>query len=219
MMMREFKPRGLLDSQAGDQSPSHSAETPYCHALRLPRSLHDYLRSPLHTWSRLHAWLNAQWQLRNCDYVGPWTRVVGHVCVNNGGYMVIGERVQLLAHHIPSILTTFPGGRLEIGDRTGLNYGADIAATGLVKIGADCMIGTHVMILDNDFHDLLERDRRPEPNPVVIGNGVWIGNRSIIMPGVSIGDGAVIGAGSVVRTSVPPRSVVMGNPTRVVKHL
>jgi maltose O-acetyltransferase len=82
-----------------------------------------------------------------------------------------------------------------------------------------CSIGTYAIIMDNDFHELDDRSRRPEPKPVVIGDRVWLANRSTILPGVTIGNDAVIGAGSVVMTDIPERSLAMGNPARVIKKL
>jgi maltose O-acetyltransferase len=55
--------------------------------------------------------------------------------------------------------------------------------------------------------------------PITIGNDVWIGGHSTILPGVTIGDGAVIAAGSVVTKDVSPRSLVAGNPAKVMKHI
>jgi len=57
-----------------------------------------------------------------------------------------------------------------------------------------------------------------ESLPITIGNDVWIGRRVIILPGVVIGDGCVIGAGAVVTKSLPPYSVAVGNPARIVKN-
>ena len=189
------------------------------HPAGLPRGLQDYARSPGRTWTKLIQWLNARWQLRACTKVGPWTRVVGRVTIQNHGTIIVGERVQIFSHHARSIFTTFERGRLIIGDRAFINYGVDIAATGLVAIGADCLIGTHVSIIDNDFHGVVDRQRVPSPKPVIIGDNVWIGNRAIILPGVTIGEGAVVGAGSVVTRDVPARTVVAGNPARVVREL
>jgi acetyltransferase-like isoleucine patch superfamily enzyme len=183
----------------------------------LPRPPEYYLRSPRQTWRKLREWLAARVWLRSCDSVGNWTRVTGKVFVQNGGSIHIGERVQILSHYAHSVLATFPGGQIEIGNRTVLNYGVDICATKLVHIGDDCLLGTHVIILDNDFHDVAEHDRVPEARPVIIGDGVWIGNRATILPGVTIGDGAVVGAGSVVMSDIPPRTLAMGNPARVMK--
>lgn len=188
-------------------------------AIGLPRDLGEYLSSPSRTLTKATQWLGARWQLRACDEVGPWTRVVGRVTIVNHGTMIVGERVQLISHHARSVFTTFGGGKLIIGDRTFVNYGVDIAATALVSIGADCFIGTHVSIIDNDFHDLMDRLRVPPAKPVIVGENVWIGNRAIILPGVTIGAGAAIGAGSVVTRDVPPRTVVAGNPARVIREL
>jgi maltose O-acetyltransferase len=184
----------------------------------LPRPLNSYLRSPFETIRKLRDWLRAWFQLRSCDQVGSWTQVTGKVFVQNRGTIRIGERVRLHSKFGSSLLATYPGGLLEIGDRTWLNYGADICATGLVRIGSDCLIGTHVIILDNHFHALEDRRTVPEPRPVVIEDRVWIGNRVTILPGVAIGHDSVIGAGSVVTRDVPSRSVAVGNPARVVKH-
>ena len=189
------------------------------HPAGLPRGIGEYARSPGRTWTKLTQWLSARWQLRACDQVGPWTRVVGRVSINNHGTMIVGERVQFISHHARSVFTTWEHGRLVIGDRAFINYGVDIAATGLVAIGADCLIGTHVSIIDNAFHDVVDRQQVPAPRPVVIGDNVWIGNRAIILPGVTIGEGAVVGAGSVVTRDVPARTVVAGNPARVVREL
>lgn len=183
----------------------------------LPHPLLDYVRSPGATLTKISQWLSARRWLRACDRVGSWTRVTGKVFVDNHGRMVLGERVQLLSHYHHSVLTTFPGGLLEIGDRSVVNYGADIAAAKLVHIGSDCLIGTYAIILDSDFHEITDRQRAPEPRPVIIEDNVWIGNRVTVLPGVTIGEGAVVGAGSVVLADIPPRSLAMGNPARVIK--
>jgi acetyltransferase-like isoleucine patch superfamily enzyme len=185
----------------------------------LPRSVGYYVRSPGPTLRKVSEWAAARFWLRSCTAVGAWTRLTGKIFIDNRGTIRIGERVQLHSHYAQSILTAFPGGVLEIGDRTIVNYGADICATKLVQIGADCMLGTHVIILDSDFHTAADHQRVPVSRPVVIQDGAWIGNRAMILPGVTIGEGAVVGAGSVVMSDVPARSIAMGNPARVIKKL
>jgi maltose O-acetyltransferase len=185
-------------------------------AVALPRAPQEYLQSPALTLRKIGEWLSARRWLRTCDRVGAWTRVTGKVFVQNGGRIVLGERVQIQSHYAHTVLATFPGGVLEVGDRTFINYGVDIAATKLVHIGSDCLIGTHVIILDNDFHGITDRERVPEARPVIIANNVWIGNRATILPGVTIGEGSVVGAGSVVTGDIPARSVAVGNPARVI---
>jgi acetyltransferase-like isoleucine patch superfamily enzyme len=176
------------------------------------------LRQPVATLRKIGDWLSARWQLRTCTSVGAWTRVSGRVHVENRGELVIGARVQILARFAPSLLVVFDGGRLEIGDRTMVNFGADISATKSVTIGRDCLVGTHVTILDNDFHDLIDRQKRPAGKPVSIGDRVWLGNRVIVLPGVTIGDDAVVGAGAVVTSDIAARCVVAGNPARVIRR-
>lgn len=101
------------------------------------------------------------------------------------------------------------------------------------SIGAFCAIGPDVLIYGQADHQLVSpsgypfrseyfiRDAIPvEPitrGPVRIGNDVWICSRAIILSGVTIGDGAAIGAGAVVARDVPPYAVVTGNPARVVR--
>ena len=184
-----------------------------------PSPLTRFLDDPRESAVKVRDWLRGKWALRKCTSVGAWTRVNGPLHVVNGGEIVIGSRVQILSRFGASLLVSFRGGRLEIGDGTMLNFGADISATKSVTIGRDCLIGTHVNILDNNFHDLHHRHRRPEPLPVAVGDRVWIGNRVIVLPGVTIGDDAVIGAGSVVTSDVPAGSIAAGNPARVLKKL
>ncbi len=185
----------------------------------LPHPLVDYLHAPSATLNKLGQCLSALWQLRRATHLGRFPRVTGRLHILNEGKLVIGDQVRFYSHFARTVLVTLPNGTLEIGDRTGINYGVDIAATKLVRIGAGCMIGTHVTIMDSSFHEIDDRQRMPESRPVQIGNGVWIGNRSVILPGVTIGDGAVIGAGSVVISDIPSRSLAMGNPARVYKQL
>lgn len=185
----------------------------------LPDALGVYMRNPKETTGKVLSWARGRWALRQCTSVGTWARVSGKVYIRNFGEIAIGARVQLQSRFIPSVLVSLPGGRLEIGERTFINYGADIAASTLVRIGRECLIGTHCIILDNDFHELHDRLQLPPGNPVVIGDGVWIGNRVIVLPGVHIGDSAVVGAGSVVTKDVPTGTVVAGNPARVIREL
>lgn len=103
------------------------------------------------------------------------------------------------------------GSNCSIGDRTEIHCGDSITIGNEVRIAWDCNI------LDRDYHAIdgeLEKTK-----PVQIGNGAWLGCRSIILKGVSIGDGAVVAAGSVVTMSVPPFTVVAGNPAVIKRHL
>ena len=109
---------------------------------------------------------------------------------------------------------------LRIGDRSGIGINCEL--TGPISIGVDVMMGPEVIIYTSghrfDRTDIPMMDQGfVEPRPVIIGNDVWIGRRVIIMPGVTVGDGCVIGAGAVVTKDIPPYSVVGGVPARIIK--
>ena len=110
----------------------------------------------------------------------------------------------------------FKGGVLEIGDGTLVEHGTSIAATGSVRIGRNCRLGAHTMIIDNDFHEIERREVMPPARPIVIGDSVWLGNRTIVLPGVTVGSHAIVIAGSVLTRDVPPRARVGGNPARLM---
>ena len=137
------------------------------------------------------------------------------------GELILGERVRFVGHIVPVEISVERDATLVIGDRTFINYGVSIGATKSVTIGADCDLGPYVNIVDSHFHRLEpeRRGERPDPTPVVIGDNVWLGARVIVLPGVTIGDGAVVGAGSVVTRDVPSRSLAVGSPAKVVRAL
>lgn len=113
------------------------------------------------------------------------------------------------------------GRHIRVGKRFFANFSLTVLDEALVTIGDDCFIGPNVSIY-TACHPLdpVERNTRREwAEPVTIGDSVWIGGGVTILPGVTIGDGCTIGAGSVVTRDVPPRSVVAGNPARVIKSL
>lgn len=112
-----------------------------------------------------------------------------------------------------------------IGPDCGLS-GTTICAATDVRIGARVLIGADVMIFDTDFHvvDLLPRRYAPMPpsrpaDGVTIHDDVFIGARSIILKGVTIGRGSVVAAGSVVSRDIPDQSVFGGNPARELRKL
>lgn len=148
-------------------------------------------------------------------------RVFGNPKVVNRGTLRIGERVRMCAEPIRSELGVGAGATLDIGSHTFINYGCSIGSTLLVKIGAHCNIGSHVIIMDNDFHRLEpeRRNERPESAPIILEDNVWIGVRAVVLRGVTIGAGSVIAAGSVVVKDVPARSLAGGVPAKVIRGL
>lgn len=111
------------------------------------------------------------------------------------------------------------GAQLEIGDNSGLGVNAQIY--GPVSIGKDVMMGPDVIILTanhrfDQFEIPMWQQGHKPPKPVTIEDDVWIGTRVIILPGVTIGKGAIVGAGAVVTKAVPEYAIVGGNPARII---
>lgn len=104
---------------------------------------------------------------------------------------------------------------LEIGSGF-INHGAKIHAFDKISIGHGVYIGDDVAIRDSDGHEIAG-SVKPMTMPIVIKDHVWIGAKVTIIKGVTIGDGAVVAAGSVVVKDVPPHTLVAGVPARVVK--
>lgn len=109
--------------------------------------------------------------------------------------------------------------KLSIGNNTYFAGENKLFATKKIDIGNDCAIAWNVTIMDTDFHEYAIDGVPQNPTkPIKIGNNVWIGCNAIILKGVNVGDGAVVAAGSVVTKDVPPKSLVAGNPARVIKQ-
>lgn len=148
--------------------------------------------------------------------------VVGKDCVINGNLAVLN-------------------GIIEIGDRVVINEGTRIISAAEITIGNDVMISWGCTIVDSNMHSLHSKDRLADTQnarkeienhtmgqsvdysviqstPVMIKDKAWIGFNAIIMKGVTVGEGAVIGAGSVVTTDVPDYAVVGGNPAKILKY-
>ena len=146
--------------------------------------------------------------------------------------VVIGKHVSCYAGCSFAIAEN---GTCTIGDFTLLN-GALIMADDKIDIGSHCLISWNVGIADSDFHPLepaqrlidtqalapFFKDRPARPKlktaPVRIADNVWIGMNAVILKGVTIGENSVVAAGSVVTKSIPPNTVVAGNPAVIVKE-
>ncbi|RJR35241.1 MAG: acetyltransferase [Desulfobacteraceae bacterium] len=112
------------------------------------------------------------------------------------------------------------GRQISIGDYSGIGMNARLS--GRITIGDNVMMGQEVLILTRNHEfsrtDIPMRHQGMKAEKSVrIGNDVWIGARVIILPGVEVGDGAVLGAGAVIAKDVPPCAVVVGNPARIIR--
>jgi acetyltransferase-like isoleucine patch superfamily enzyme len=127
-------------------------------------------------------------------------------------------RLYLRCKTIPIELGAAKNGSLVLGERVFINTGATIIANRGIVIGDDCLIGDLAAIFDCDFHPM-EPSHPTRFAPVRLGANVWVGRSATILPGVTIGDHAVIAAGSVVTGDVPARTLVGGVPARPIRTL
>lgn len=142
-----------------------------------------------------------------------------------GGPVAIGENITLLASADKRTRLTvwsdrkdIPG--IHIGDHVLISPGVRISAAREIKISDNCMIASNAYITDSDWHGIYDRSLPPDTAyPVKLENNVWIGDSAIICKGVTIGENSIIGAGAVVSNDIPPNSIAVGNPARVVKRL
>lgn len=112
--------------------------------------------------------------------------------------------------------TFFGSPRVEIGPGTHISYGCFFDALDWITIGRNVDVAMHVTFATSTHHIGTPERRAGESRkaPIVVGDGVWIGARSIILPGVSIGEGVVIAAGSVVTSDCDANSVYAGVPAK-----
>jgi maltose O-acetyltransferase len=191
--------------------------------LRMPSSYFWPLKFLLSFLRIIRFYLAALWYGGRCE-IGKNVRVKSPALFQGQGNLIIHDQVTLgydLAGgiNLPIILQPRePQSIIQIGRRTALMNGCEFIALTAIIVGADCRIGPHTLIYDADFHGLAP-DRRNEAGKtaaVLLEDNVWIGSRSLILKGVSIGRDAVIAAGSVVTKSVLAGAIVAGNPAKQV---
>jgi acetyltransferase-like isoleucine patch superfamily enzyme len=111
--------------------------------------------------------------------------------------------------------------KISIGINTTVGYHTFIFASSKISIGADCMIAPFVYVVDSDHGIDRSQKMNEQPNqtaPIIIGNDVWIGTGAKILKGVTVGDGAVIAAGAVVKDNVEPYAIVGGIPAKKISE-
>ena len=129
---------------------------------------------------------------------------------------LFGGRLSQTSHIIPPMQID-KAQQMTIGEHVFINHGLTCMAAGSITIEDDVMIGPEAALLtaNHDFDNLMVLKCKP----IVIKKKAWIGARAIILPGVTVGEVAVVASGAVVTKDVAPRTIVGGNPAKVIKYL
>jgi acetyltransferase-like isoleucine patch superfamily enzyme len=164
--------------------------------------------------------------------IGKGSRIgfCANISVEKGGLFIIGNN-----SFFGGDATVLKNAICIIGDNTHINKGCTLGIAIKIIIGNEVMIAHDVTIFDNNNHPINKSDRkkiaqsgfnrehiswtRSSKSPVVINNCTWIGMHSIILKGVTIGEGSIIAAGSVVTKDVPQMTVYGGNPSGFLKYV
>ena len=132
---------------------------------------------------------------------------------------------QLIGQPVDESFGLFPpfhtdcGKNIHIGKNVFINMGCKFQDQGGIYLGDGALIG-HNVVLATLNHAKSPKDRSSMlPAPIRIGKHVWIGSNATVLPGVTIGDGAIVAAGAVVTHDVPENTIVGGVPARVLRHL
>ncbi len=113
------------------------------------------------------------------------------------------------------------GYQIHIGARTFANFGLTALDVARIVIGDDVQIGPNVQLLTptHPTDAELRRAKWEAARPITIEDNAWLGGGAVVLAGVVVGENAIVGAGAIVTRDVPPNTVVMGNPARVVRSL
>ena len=155
------------------------------------------------------------------DYVSieyPADTIIGQEYIHIGHNVSIGKRAVITAWDRHDGRTFNP--RIEIGNNVNIGSDVHITAINYIRIGDNTLLGKKITITDNSHGQAALEELSESPisrklyskGPVVIGRNVWIGDKATILPDVTIGDGAIIGANAVVTKDVPENCVATGNP-------
>jgi acetyltransferase-like isoleucine patch superfamily enzyme/acyl carrier protein len=165
--------------------------------------------NPIDRWVTKH-------RLRTVSRVGAGARVRGSADIGGGGKIIIGDEFFMLSQPARSHIYAAPGSIVTIGDNVQISYGAAIAAQRAIDIGNNCVFGPFVVIMDNDFHSVGDRNAAGEVAAVRIGSNVSVGARVTILRGTVIGDNVRIMSGSMVSGVMASGITIGGVPARDV---
>lgn len=175
-------------------------------------------------YSCYNKWIQTRFNLKNASFVYPINSIRNPQYMNIGPGTIFGKMAVLTTWDNRKDQSFKP--KLNIGK--GCNFGDYLHLTCInkIQIGDNILTGRWVTITDNSHGDtdfaslqLNPSDRElVSKGAVIIGDNVWIGDKATILPGVTIGHGAVIAANSVITKDIPPYSVAAGNPAKIIKY-
>ena len=180
-----------------------------------------------HVWLQLKKnQIRSKWIERDFKYMGKHVTFGTIGMLKGAEYISIGELSSFEDYVYLTAWSKHGAPIINIGKHCCFGPFSHITCTNKITIGDYCLTGKNITITDNshgktDIHDLnIPPTKRTvvSKGPVIIGNNVWIGDKATILPNVTIGDGAVIAANSVITKDVPPYSVVAGIPAKVIKQ-
>ncbi|MET0387985.1 MAG: HAD-IIIC family phosphatase [Polyangiales bacterium] len=166
---------------------------------------------------------SARVALQACDRVGAWARTAGKPFIENRGYIAIGSHVLLSSDFCPVQLRAEEAARIEIGDGSIINFGCVVAAQERVTIGRNVSLGPYCIVSDSHIEhptfDRPEQGAGRDSAAIELGDSVWLAARVTVMPGVRIGAGSVVTAGSIVTHDLPAGVLAGGNPAHILRKL
>ncbi len=179
------------------------------------------------TWDFIKGALYSQPMFRaRCESCGHGLTLLGDMPHIEGDLRIwVGEHCGILGKNTYIASRVFDNPSLRVGDHSFLGFGVEIVVAKQVRIGNHVLIAGNCFITDNPGHPTDPIKRRDQPvdkeriQVVTIEDDVWLGSRSIVLPGTHIGHGSIIGAGAVVSKTIPPYSLVIGNPGQVIRSI
>lgn len=141
----------------------------------------------------------------------------GYLFLGRGAEVHVGNNV-LLERKVR--FSVADNARIFIGDDTYVSDYTHLLAVKEIRIGKGCSISWNVLFMDTSSHPLGVSGEVPTTRigPIIVQDHVWIGCRAVILKGVTIGEGAIIANNAIVTKDVPPRTMVAGNPARVIRE-
>ena len=162
--------------------------------------------------------LNAKFRLRNC-VLGRMVTLRGKPHVKARGKIIIGNNCRIWSHIGTTQLSAGLRATIEIGDNSFINTGTILSAKKGIRIGRNVNIANGVIMMDNDFHGVDDREAASADEVIVVGDNAWLATRVMVLKGVTIGEGAVVAAGAVVTKDIPPYTLAGGVPAKVIRSI